>query len=242
MISTWKYVLWPLALLNRFKLGLRARLFDLGIWKSVEFEMPVVFVGSLTRTHTLGISLYIQNLLKAALHIKRDIITSHALTPETKEPYLYLHAYAPLVFSTSHKVLGLSEWFQYHTDSSAIVMNNEFVQNEVRPRLKILVSDFEFPFYHDALWPVGNLHGTKADIRTSDLILICATPENADLNKIKDNLQFYLGIKGPVYFIKNSVASLNTFNSSDKIEFIQDRDNFERLILNVLQNANPDSE
>lgn len=234
--------MWPIAIVNWVRIALRNRLFDLRIWKSVAFEAPIIFVDTLTRQQALGVSIYIQNLLKAALHIRRDLAARHQLTPQKKEPYLYLQNYSESIFSTNHKVLGLSEWYQHFVGTSAIVMNNEFTQNEIRPQLKVLVTDYEFPFYNDCLWPVGNLQGTKPEIRTTDVILVCSTPENADLKKWNEELQLYLAKEIPSYFVKNSLTSLNSFNSHDKIEFIKDRDNFERSILNVLPNANPDSE
>ncbi|SMD38244.1 lipid-A-disaccharide kinase [Reichenbachiella faecimaris] len=241
MISKWRYIWLPLAAVNWFRGALRNRLFDLGVWKSVEFEVPVVQVGSLASEATLGFSRYIQNLIDGALHVNRYKLYEFGL--EKKESLNYCTVLSgDKTFCSSHKVLGLSEWYQYHPDTSAFVMNGEFIRNEVRPECRILITNYSRPFHADSLFPVGHLKAPKAAAKTANVVVVCQTPETADCQKMELNLLPYLKPEAKVYFIKNSMESLKSFNSVDKIEFISDRDNFELSILNLLPNANPDSE
>lgn len=242
MISKWRYVLWPLALVNGLRIILRNRLFDLGIWKSIEFENPVIFVGSVASDPTIGCSAYISKLLHTALHINSRDLKGSGLLPTDNTSSLHFESYGNAILSTKHKALGLSEWYHYHSDTSAIVMDNEFGQNEIRPQLRVLVSDYDRPFYQDALWPVGHLNGNKSDLNAVDVVIIFATPEGANLKENRKKVVSFLNDSTDIFFIANSRENLRSFNLSDKIEFIQDRDNFERLIANVLLNATPNSE
>lgn len=239
MISKWRYVWWPLAMVNLCKTILRNRLFDLGIWKSVEFEVPVIFVGSIAKDPTIAVSKYIQRLLKGALHIDR----SYHLEKHTNESGSY---HWPLnaenTFSTKHKVLGLSEWFQTHGDTSGFVMDGEFVRNEIRPQFRLLITDFNRPFNGDRMSPIGKLKESRDEAKRADAILIYNSINIEECDKLERSLMPFLEKGTPVFFIKNSFDSLNSFKSSEEIEFISDRPNFERLILNILPNANPDSE
>lgn len=243
MIAKWRYVWWPLAAINSFRVALRDRLFDLGVWKSVAFEVPIVYVGSLTGEPTIAISRYVQQLLKGALHVDRFRITKYQLEKQNQTPASY---YIPLsaenVFCSTQKVLGLSEWYQDNSDTAAFVMDNEFARNEIRPKYKLLITDYCRPFINDAMAPVGSLQVSKEKARLADVVLVCNTPINEDYKKIEKAILLFLKEGIPVFFVKNSFNSLNALNSSEEIEFISDRSNFDRLILNILPNANPDSE
>lgn len=234
--------MWPIALLNGLRIRLRNKLFELGIWKSVEFDVPVVYVGSLAGESTTAISFLISDLLGAPMHVRHlpDLTTS--ASDKNKSPYLYLESYQDIMFSTTHKVLGISEWIQHHDYSEAIVMDQSFIKNEIRPQIRILVSNFEGPFFKDELWPVGRLGGSKSEIREADVIIFCNTPIDADTKEVETMARKFLTDKASIFFVKNTSTSLSSFNSSDKIEFLKDHDNFARLITNVLPNTNPDSE
>ncbi|WP_422359742.1 tetraacyldisaccharide 4'-kinase [Reichenbachiella sp.] len=243
MIAKWRYVWWPLAVVNWCRGILRNRLFELGVWKSVEFEIPVVFVGSLVNEPAVSISRYIQRLLKGALHVDRYKISNYQLEKEKQKLTLY---HWPLnathTFCTTHRVLGLSEWFQCNPDTPAFILDGEFAQNEIRPQFRLLISDYNRPFINDAIFPVGNLQEGKTGAKQADAVLIYNSPQNEGRVKLERSLLPYLKKETPVFFISNSFDALNSFNSPEEIEFIADRPNFERLILNILPNANPDSE
>ncbi|MDW3209761.1 MAG: hypothetical protein R8N23_07835 [Reichenbachiella sp.] len=243
MISKWRYVWWPLVMVNWCKTIFRNRLFDLGIWKSVEFEVPVIFVGSIAKDPTIDVSKYIQQLLKGALHIDRYETATYHLEKNTNESGSYHWALnAENTFSTKHKVLGLSEWFQTHGDTSAFVMDGEFKRSEIRPQFRLLITDFNRPFNGDKMSPIGKLKESKDEAKRADAILVYNSMNKEECDKLERSLMPFLEKGTPVFFIKNSFDSLNSFKSSEEIEFISDRPNFERLILNILPNANPDSE
>lgn len=243
MIAKWRYVWWPLAVINWCRGILRNRLFELGVWKSVEFEIPVIFVGSLAKEPTITISRYLHQLLNGALHLDRYQISNYELERNKEASLSY---YWPLnagnTFCTKHKVLGLSEWFQSFPDTSSFVMDGEFAQNEIRPHFRLLITDYHRPFTKDAIFPVGNLQEAKVGAKQADAVLIYNSPQNGEREKLEGSLIGSLKKDTPVFFIRNSFDSLNSFNSAEEIEFIADRPNFERLILNILPNANPDSE
>lgn len=247
MISKWKYVWAPLAAINGLRATLRERLFDMGVWKSVEFEMPIVYVGTLAKDDTLAVSSYIQDLLGALLHVDRYQLAEYGLEKVADAETLY---FTPLTSQgseikaccTRHKVLGLSEWYQHAPDTTAVVMDGEFRLNEIRPQLRVLVTSHEYPFYKDALWPVGHLQEPRSAARRADVVLVYGSPSLPDRQVMEEEMRLYLKVDTPVFFINDLNPASNSFNSKDKIEFIADRHNFERLILNVLPNANPDSE
>lgn len=233
--------MWPLAVINWMRTLLHNRLFDIGVWKSVEFETPVVFVGSLADEPTIGLSKYIQNLTKGALHVSRYRLPELGLEKREQLNY-YTELSKENTFCTSHKVLGLSEWYQHHEDTSVFIMDGEFAKNEIRPELRILITDFARPFHEDEIFPIGHLNLPKKEAQTADIIVVVNTPTHSNLKKMESYLLSYLKSATSIFFIKNTIEALKSFNSVDKIEFISDRNNFERLILSLLPNANPDSE
>ncbi|UXX79167.1 tetraacyldisaccharide 4'-kinase [Reichenbachiella carrageenanivorans] len=247
MISKWKYVWAPWAAINGLRAALRGRLFEMGVWKSVEFEMPIIYVGTLAKDDTLEVSSYICSLLGGVLHIHRYKLTSNEWTKVADAKTMYV---TPLFTQesevkaccTSHKVLGLSEWYQYEPETVAVVMDDEFALNEIRPQLRVLVTSHHRPFYEDVLSPIGHLNEPKSAASRADVVLVLGTPPLTDCHTMETEMRPYLKTDTPIFFINDLNPTSNSFNSKDKIEFIADRHNFERLILNILPNANPDSE
>ncbi|WP_420583349.1 tetraacyldisaccharide 4'-kinase [Reichenbachiella sp.] len=234
---------WPLAVLNWSRGLLRNRLFDLGIWKSVEFEVPVVFVGSLADDPTIAISRYLQQLLKGTLHVDGSNVAKYHLEKVKDDSVAYLNPLnTPQTFCTKHKVLGLSEWYQCNPRTPAFVMDDAYSPQEIRPQFRLLITDYSRPFTQDALYPIGKLQESIKGMNEADAILVYNSPDQGDYKKIEKDMMPYLKKGSLVFFIRNSINALNAFNSTEEIEFISDRSNFERLILNILPNANPDSE
>lgn len=241
MISKWKYIWWPVAVLNQLRHVLRNRLFDLGVWKSVEFEVPVIYLGAMADEPTIALSGYLQKITQGAMHVNRFQLAQLGFDKQDLHNY-YTSLSVKNVFCTNHKVLGISEWYQNNQETPAFVMDRESLKNEIRPQLRVMVTDFARPFSEDEIYPVGKLTMPKYEAENAEIILVVNTPSDANIEKMESNLLRQLNSKPTVFFIKNSIQSLKSFNSVDKIEFISDRDNFERLILNILPNANPDSE
>ncbi|MEO9968001.1 MAG: hypothetical protein ABJF11_19570 [Reichenbachiella sp.] len=242
MISVFKYLLWPLAWCNGLRILLRNRLFDLQIWKSVEFEIPVIFVGSFSPQPTLGITRYMSELLGATVHIKQRSLSGYRMKTVKGEAFYYDLVDHGTIFIAKHKILGLSEWIQLHPETPAIVMDQEFSRIEIRPSISIYISDFNNPFYKDNLWPVGTRNGLIREVLDADVVIIFGTPPKSNLDDIVAEHRLYLAPQTKVYFISNTREQLQADNLGDKIEFITDRDNFAPLIKNLLLNANPDSE
>ena len=241
MISIWRYVFAPIAFLIWLKAKLRNRLFEIGIWKSVEFEFPIMNVGSLAGDPTLGISIYIQHLLKGIVHIDKYELMNHGLNKKVDYDYYSLLSQDGMI-TTRHRVLGIAEWYQSHAQSTSVILNNQFGLSEIRPMLNVLITNFDNPFYGDVLFPMGELKDIKQIARIADLIIVYQSPGTLNKENFEMKVRNYLKKKVPLFFISNSKESLKSFNSADQIEFIADRDNFERLIFNVIPNANPDSE
>ncbi|MEP2025745.1 MAG: tetraacyldisaccharide 4'-kinase [Reichenbachiella sp.] len=241
MIAKWKYIWLPLAALNWCRGWLKNRLFDMGVWKSVEFEVPVIYVGSLATDCTIGLSKYVQDLLGGALYVNKYRLSEYGIEKEESLNYCTKLS-EERAFSASHKVLGLSEWYQNHPDTSAFIMDGDFARNEIRPHFRVMVMDFKRPFFNDEFFPIGTLNESKKTAKTADIVVVVETPEKANCDEMENEMRSFLKDGATVFFIKHSIDSLKSYNSADKIEFISDRDNFERLILNILPNANLDSE
>lgn len=224
---------------------LKDHLFDLGIWKSVEFDVPTYYVGSIGKEKSLEISICIQQILnrnnvKCAIHVKPDFVKGNFSINE-EQSHLY---YSSLInntsegykgiFSSQDKILGMSEFLQFNEGTACILFDDAYSINEIRPHVRILISSYNLLFTKDKIAPMGALKDRVINANKADAILIVDCPFHSTDDSFEKRISEEINADCPIFLLRSSTNNNDSDKSSDRIEFIKDRDNFERLILNGL--------
>ena len=194
-------------------------MFQLNIWKSVEFEMPVIKVGGLS---DLDAELSEKMSKWILTNLERSGINTHMINhiryakPSNDDQYTYLlPATDDKVFDARHRIMGVSEIAFEFPDTEAIVLNDAFRTQDIRDAFNVLVVNAEHPFYADQLAPVGHLLDFRKTSNKANVVFV-ADPKN-EHHHDELTLNSYLKPDSSIYFVND----LGT-----KIEVLQDGDKF----------------
>lgn len=172
----------------------RHKLFDLGILKSKEYDIPIICVGNITvggtgKTPT-------SELLIASLKDKYNIaLLSRGYKRKTKgyleveinssyfnvgdEPKQIKRKFQDIVVAVCEKrAEGIEMIRKNHSDVNLIILDDGFQHRYVEPWVNVVLMDFNRPVYEDSFLPVGNLRDTMSQLHRANVIIITKCPSN----------------------------------------------------------------
>lgn len=189
-----KPLLYPLSLLYGLIVWLRNKVYDKGIYNSIEFSVPVISVGNLSAGGT-GKTPHIEYLVRLLqYHFKVAtmsrgyrrktsgfLLADHTATAETigDEPMQFLQNF-PEAYVTvcADRMAGIPELLHLRPDTEVILLDDAYQHRSVKPGLNILVMDFSKPFYKDYILPFGRLRESRSGYKRAGIIIVSKCPYN----------------------------------------------------------------
>lgn len=195
-----KGLLFPFAIIYGLIVMIRNTLFDSGILKEHQILKPSIGVGNLSSGGT-GKSVVVDYLIcllkeKYSLVVlsrgyKRNtkgvVVSSHESNAASlgDEPFQFMKKHPEIsVVVAEKRVLGIQKIDKIAKKDSLILLDDVMQHRYVKPRLMILTSTFETPYFSDQILPVGSLRESKKGSKRADIILITKCPENMKQEQI----------------------------------------------------------
>jgi tetraacyldisaccharide 4'-kinase len=206
------------ALLTPFSWGygagvwLRNKAFDLGILPQEEYDVPVVSVGNIAVGGT-GKTPHVEYIIEALYrryHIavlsrgyKRKtqgfILASDNMTPRDigDEPYQIYRKYSGLITLAvcESRRKGIKELLRIDPDITLILLDDGFQHRYVKPKVNILLMDYNRPCYEDKMMPLGTLREPASSVTRCDFVVVTKCPTDLtamDIRMMKKNLDQYM--------------------------------------------------
>lgn len=217
-MSLLRYLWWPFAVLVDAITRFRNYLYRIGHKKSFQFYSVVISVGNLNvggsgKTPMIE---YLIRLLSTQYKIAtlsrgygRSTSGFRLAGPEDNartlgdEPYqLYKKFYDRIYVAVGEeRALAIPTILNECPDVQIILLDDAFQHRAVIPQFSILVTDFQKPFYKDALLPMGRLRENRMGASRADVIVVtkCVTSESEKLNEVQQAVRKYAPSK-PVFF------------------------------------------
>ncbi|TAF34107.1 MAG: tetraacyldisaccharide 4'-kinase [Cytophagales bacterium] len=106
----------------------------------------------------------------------------HTATELGDEPYQVFRTMAKQVrvFVSENRHVALAK---HESDLDWVVLDDAYQQLSLQPRLNILLSDFQKPFYEDKLLPLGRLREQALQAKRADCLIITKCPN--DLSELQ---------------------------------------------------------
>ena len=205
---------------------MRNTAFDLGVLQEQEFEVPVVSVGNITVGGT-GKTPHVEYIIEALYrryHIgvlsrgykrktKGFILASENMTPRDigDEPYQIYHKFGNLITLAvcEKRRKGIRELLRIDPDINLILLDDGFQHRYVKPKVNIVLIDYNRLPFEDRLLPLGTLREPAANMtRRCDMIVVTKCP--TDLNAMD------------IRIVKKSLNNLNLLKYQ-KVFFVQDK-------------------
>lgn len=188
------YVLTPLSWIYGAVTYVRNMMFDKGVLREKEFDVPVITVGNLTVGGT-GKTPHVEYLvgcLAADYNIgvlsrgyrratKGFVLANAKSTPEFigDEPYQIYQKYGMKVHVAvcESRVKGIKQMLEADPRINLIILDDGFQHRWVRPKVSVLLVDSTRPVYKDKLLPLGRLRESWKGIIRSDIVVVTKCSE-----------------------------------------------------------------
>lgn len=193
-----RYLLWPFSLLYGLAVVTRNKLYDWGIFPSIEFDIPIISVGNLSTGGT-GKTPQIEYLVESlkpnykVATLSRGyggsnksftIVNENSKATEIGDEPLQIKLKHPdiTVSINPDRVDGINSLKQ-EVSPDVILLDDAFQHRKVKAGLSILITPYSSPFYNDALLPAGNLREPISGKDRADIIIVSKCP--SDINTVE---------------------------------------------------------
>ncbi|MGB3468930.1 MAG: tetraacyldisaccharide 4'-kinase [Cyclobacteriaceae bacterium] len=225
-----KWSLYPFSVLYGSITSFRNHLYDIGHFKSFEFQTNVISVGNLSVGGT-GKTPMVEYLIRLLAGEKKLATLSRGYGRKTKgflqgdpattkvtdigdEPFQYLLKFSDKVniFVGEERAWAIPQILYEKPDTEVILLDDAYQHRSVKPSFSILLTTYDYPFYDDYLMPMGRLREAVSGLQRADVIVVTKCPqdfsEEALLQKIG---QYNIGSK-PVFFTSVKYGEVSLFN------------------------------
>ncbi len=188
------YALTPLSWLYGSAVYVRNKLFDANILKQEEFDVPIISVGNITVGGT-GKTPHVEFIVSRLSGSRNIAVLSRGYKRKTKgfilansnsspdslgdEAYQIWHKFGGMVKVAvcEKRVDGIRQLMNLHPEIDLIVLDDAFQHRYVKPKISILLMDFNRPVYKDRLLPLGRLRESNYALGRADMIIVTKCPE-----------------------------------------------------------------
>ena len=224
-------ILFPVAIIYWIVTYIRNFCYDIGIFKSESFDVPLIAVGNLSVGGT-GKSPQIEYLIRLLADKYKVATLSRGYKRSTTgfvladynasvktlgdEPFQFYSKYPnTLVAVDEDRAEGIEILLDLNQRPDVILMDDAFQHRKVKAGFYILLTAYDDLFCDDYILPFGNLREPGLGKKRADIIIVTKCPQDlSELNQkeIIDKIDVNL----PVYFTTISYED-NVYSETDEI-------------------------
>jgi tetraacyldisaccharide 4'-kinase len=192
IFSVLRVLLYPFTLIYGAIVWLRNRMYDAGVFSSIEFSAPVIAVGNLSTGGT-GKTPHIEYLVRLLQYRFRVATMSRGYKRHTQgfllansqtnalrigdEPMQYHLKFPELAVSVAEeRMTGIPALLQQRPDVEVILLDDAYQHRSVKAGLNILITDHARPFYKDHILPFGSLREGRDAYKRANVIIVSKCP------------------------------------------------------------------
>lgn len=192
--SIFSPVLFPMSLLYGLAVGIRNKLFDLGILRSVKFGFPVICVGNITVGGT-GKTPHVEYLLGLLGEKFRVAMLSRGYRRKTKgfveagkrtgpgeigdEPFQIFRKFSNLTIAVDEKrAHGIRTLRERYDKLQAVILDDAFQHRYVESGINIVLVDYYRPIYRDHILPYGFLREPAHAVHRANIVIVTKVPHH----------------------------------------------------------------
>lgn len=192
--NSWRRVLLPLSWLYGAAVWIRNSLYDAGVLKSTNFNIPSISVGNITVGGT-GKTPHVEFLVdmlreeynlgvlsRGYLRNTRDFrIATEKCGPREigDEPCQIKKRFPDVTVAVDQKrVHAMRELMKMTPPLELVILDDAFQHRSLTPGFSILLIDYNRPMVNDRLLPAGRLREPAANRRRAHMILVTKAPED----------------------------------------------------------------
>ncbi len=218
MIRPVKLLLWSASQPYGLAVAVRNLFYDLGIFRSHSFGVPVICVGNITAGGT-GKTPHVIYLAEKLSALTRVVVLSRGylrksrgfrqVTPVSTtadagdEPLLLAQCLPEAgVFVDRDRVNGIKEIIRTDPLAGVVILDDGFQHRAVKAGMNILLTDWNRLMTRDRLLPLGMLREQKRAMKRADIIIVTKAPQQIsrpEMEEVRKELTA-AGAGEPIFF------------------------------------------
>ncbi len=189
-------VLYPISVIYGWIMAIRNLLFNHGILKQREFDIPIITVGNISMggtgktPHTECLVELLKNRYNVGVlsrgYKRRTkgfvLATNHSHVDDIgDEPYQIYHKFKDdgvMMAVCENRVKGIELMQEINPDLNLIILDDAFQHRYVKPSVSIVLMEYDRPAFQDRLLPFGHLREPMEALNRCDIVVVTKCPED----------------------------------------------------------------
>lgn len=186
-------LLYPISKLYGVGMTVRNKMFDYGILKQQEFDIPIVVVGNLAMGGT-GKTPHVEYIVEALLGkynigvlsrgyrraTKGFVLASPQSRPEDigDESYQIYRKFGPdiTVAVCEKRAEGIRQMREINPALNMIILDDAFQHRYVKPSVSVILTEYNRPVFNDKILPFGRLRESARALNRADIVVVTKCP------------------------------------------------------------------
>ena len=186
-------LLYPISKLYGIGMVVRNKMFDYGVLKQQEFDIPIVVVGNLAMGGT-GKTPHVEYIVESLLGkynigvlsrgyrraTKGFVLASPQSRPEDigDESYQIYRKFGPdiTVAVCEKRSEGIRQMREINRDLNMIILDDAFQHLYVKPSVSVILTEYKRPIVYDKILPYGRLRESARALNRADIVVVTKCP------------------------------------------------------------------
>ena len=229
-----KFLFWKLSIQFSLVTSIRNFIYNIGVIKSHQFNLPIISVGNLVlggsgKTPTIEylIRLLSKNYKIAVLSRGYGRKSNGFIIADSNsdanligdEPMQYYRKFKNIIVSVgSNRVRGINKLIKLNSKPEIILLDDAYQHRRVKPEMSILLTKFNDLYSDDNIFPLGNLRESKSNANRADIILVTKCDKNISKDQKRHIIQkLNIGDNQKIYFSSIKYSKMLYDKESSKL-------------------------
>ena len=227
-----RFLLYPFSFIYSLIIWIRNVFFDLGIFSSREYSIPIICIGNITAggTGKTPLTEYLLDLLSD----KKTSVLSRGYNRKTTQSIwvekddnaknvgdepLQIKQKFPnsVVLVCKDRRKGIEKILKKYPETEVILMDDGFQHRWVKAGINILLNNYENQIYSDKLLPLGKLRECKNQSKRANIVITTKCPYLNPIEKTKINNQLNLSPNQNSFFSSIIYENWISISNSNRI-------------------------
>jgi len=253
-VNILRKILFPFALLYGEIISLRNKAYDLGIFQSTNFTIPIILVGNLNVGGT-GKTPQIEYLVRLLQEKYSLAILSRGYKRRSKgfqiagqnstvdqigdEPMQFQRKFENVtVVVDGDRVNGVRQLEKIETPPQVVLLDDAFQHRNIQAGLSILLTSYSNLYVDDKMLPTGNLREKISGAKRANIIVVSKCPDDITTKEQTTITQKLKPILGQSIFFSTIVYQDEVINKTSQIP-VSELNKYEVILVTGIANAKP---
>ena len=229
-----KILFWILSIPFLLVTSIRNFLYNIGVIKSHQFNIPIISIGNLDLGGS-GKSPSIEYLVRLLSNNYKVAVLSRGYGRKSTgfiladsnsdagiigdESMQYYRKFKNIIVSVdSNRVRGINKLIKLNSKPEIVLLDDAYQHRRVKPGMSILLTKFNDLYSDDNIFPLGNLRESKSNANRADVIIVTKCDKNISKDQKRHIIQkLNIGDNQKIYFSSIKYSKMLYDKESSKL-------------------------